>query len=374
MAGNPLLEVKALGQSLWLDDMRREMLDNGELARWIEEQGLSGMTSNPTIFEKDIVERHAYDREIAALSAQGASPEEIYEHLALEDIQRAADLFSGVYRQSSGADGFISLEVSPQLANDTQRSIAEAQRLWKQVDRPNAMIKVPGTKAGLPAVEELIAQGINVNVTLLFGLQRYREVVERFVRGLERRKGEGQPIGSVASVASFFLSRIDTLVDRWLDQSTGAGSEGALAQDLRGETAIASARLAYQMHRKMFAGPRWEALSAAGARPQRLLWASTSTKDPMYSDVKYVEALIGPNTVNTLPLETLQAFRDHGRPASRLESDVQRARWVLDSLARLGFDLDDATQRLEVEGVEKFSTSFDKLLGALERRQEAVAG
>jgi transaldolase len=375
VADHPLLQVRALGQSLWLDDMRREMLDNAELAWWIAEQGLTGTTSNPSMFEKDIVERRAYDGEIAALSGRAMSAADIYEHMAVEDIRRASDLFADTFRQTAGRDGLVSLEGSPHLAHDADKTVAEARRLWERVGRPNVMIKVPGTAAGLSAVESLTAQGIHVHVTLLFSLDRYRQVAEHYLRGLERRQAAGRPLDEVASVASFFLSRIDTRVDRWLDRrAEEGGPDAALSRDLRGETAVASARLAYEIYGSVFQAPRWEALCAVGARPQRLLWASTSTEDPMYSDVKYVEALIGPDTVNALPLETLQAFRDHGRPAGRLQGELGRARWVLASLARLGLDLAEVTRGLEAEGLRQSATSFDHLLQALQTRREVVAG
>jgi len=360
---NPLRQVHDLGQSIWLDDIRRVWLRDGTLARLIANDALAGVTSNPAIFAKAIGEGAEYNDVIASLARAGRSIDDIYETLALEDVQAAADLFRDTYTASKGADGYVSLEVSPHLADDTKGTIEEAQRLWRAFARPNAMIKVPGTEAGLPAITELIAAGININVTLLFSVERYRAVVDAYLAGLERRLEAGQPIDKVASVASFFLSRIDTLIDAKLDSLT---THEAKAR--RGRAAIASAQLAYQHYKQWTSSPRWQALAASGARPQRLLWASTSSKDPAYKDTMYVEALIAPNTVNTLPPATLEAYRDHGDPAVRIEEGVADAKETVQILRGLGIELEAVSQQLEREGVKKFKEPFDALLAALKQR------
>ncbi|MDE3157071.1 MAG: bifunctional transaldolase/phosoglucose isomerase [Acidobacteriota bacterium] len=370
---NPLLTVGTLGQSLWLDFIRRSLLTSGGLQRYIDEDGVRGITSNPSIFEKAITGSHDYDEAIAQMVRAGRDASEMYETLAVEDVRHAADLFRPLYDRLEGRDGFVSLEVSPRLAHDTAGTIGEGRRLWAAVDRPNVMIKVPATREGLPAIRQLIADGVNVNVTLLFGLDRYRDVLDAWLGGLEARIAAGGSPERVASVASVFLSRIDVLVDPQLDALAAAGGERAgRAGHLRGQTAMASARLAYQIFKEAIASPRFAQVAARGARPQRLLWASTSTKDPAYSDVKYVDALIGPDTVNTLPVETLEAYRDHGHPAARLESDLGDARRTVGTLRELGFDLDAITTRLETEGVAKFEAAFDRLLAALEGRRRAA--
>ena len=365
MPTNPLQRLKTLGQSIWLDYIQRDLLSSGELQRLVDEEGVSGVTSNPSIFEKAIVEHHDYDAAIKAMAGRDAAV--LYEQLAVADLQQAADIFRPVYAASGGRDGFVSLEVSPQLADDSEATIIEARRLWSVLDRPNSLIKVPATAAGIVAIRQLISEGINVNATLLFSLQRYREVAQAYLAGLEARLQRGESVSSIVSVASFFLSRIDTLVDRQLDAMDGGASQKkALA--LRGRMAIASARLAYQLYKQLFSGERWQRLAAAGAGSQRLLWASTSTKDPTYSEIKYVEALIGEGTINTLPLATLQAYREHGRPEARLEQDVDAAQATLDGLAELGLDLQQLTARLEEEGVQKFSAAYAALLENLQQR------
>jgi transaldolase len=363
---NPLRELARLGQSLWLDDIRRAWLEDGTLARLIEHDGLSGLTSNPAIFAKSIATGGEYAAQIAALARNGVAVGAIYEALVLKDVRAAADLLHPVYAARAGGDGFVSLEVSPHLADDTQATLQEARRLWRAFDRVNAMIKVPGTRAGLAAIQALLAEGVNVNVTLLFGLTRYDEVVEAFLSGLEQRARTGAPLERVASVASFFVSRIDTLIDARLD-ALGATT----ARGLRGRAAVASARLAYAALREWTAGDRWQRLAALGARPQRLLWASTSTKDPTYPDTKYVEPLVGPRTVNTMTLATLDAYRDHGDPRVRLMDDLEGARAVLRMLKDLGIDPEDVSRQLEHEGVRKFIEPFDELQGALERQIRA---
>jgi transaldolase len=362
-AGSPLIRLAQFGQSIWLDDLRRDLLESGALARLIVEDGVTGVTTNPTIFDHAIQRSHDYDEQIELLVSDGLDAAAIYQTLTIEDVGRAADLLRGVYDMSAGRDGYVSLEVSPRLAHDTEATVAEARRLWGRVARPNLMIKVPATRAGLPAIRRLIHLGVNVNVTLLFGLVRYREATDAYLDGLEDSARGGARVEGIASVASFFLSRIDTLVDTRLD---ALGTDAAWA--LRGQAAIASARLAYQDHKALIASPRWQALAAQGARPQRLLWASTSTKDPSYGDVKYVEALIGADTVSTLPPETLAAYRDHGDPAARLEQDLDASRVLPGRLAGLGIDIEQAAQQLETDGVQKFTQAYEHLLAALARR------
>jgi transaldolase len=366
---NPIRKLTELGQSLWLDFIQRDLLTSGRLERLIEDDDLRGMTSNPAIFEKAIDGSQDYDAAIAALSQAGKSVEQIYSALTIKDIQEAADAFRPVYDRLDGRDGFVSLEVSPHLARDTEGTVAEARDLWRQLDRPNVFIKIPGTREGLPAIRTCISEGINVNVTLLFGLPRYREVAETFIAGLEDRAERGEPLGRVASVASFFLSRIDVLVDPMLGDLEGKqGTPAELAHRVRGQTAIASAKLAYQIYLEIFHSERFRSLAARGARAQRVLWASTSTKDPAYSDVKYVEALIGAETVNTVPMETLEAYRDHGDPKARLQEDVGQARLVMGALAELGIDIDRVTQQLEDEGVEKFVKPYQSLMDSLRKK------
>ncbi|MDA8137600.1 MAG: glucose-6-phosphate isomerase [Desulfobacteraceae bacterium] len=369
MKNNPLQQLATLGQSIWLDYIRRDLITGGELGRLIEEDGLRGMTSNPAIFEKAIADSHDYDAEIRALALEGQDTAAIYEALSQNDVRSAADVFRPLHDRTGGQDGYVSLEVNPHLAHDTAGTIAEARRLWAALDRPNVFIKVPATLEGLPAIQQLISEGINVNVTLLFGLPRYQQVAEAYLGGLETLAAQGKSIASVASVASFFVSRIDALVDALLEKRMADGGRVAdLAKKARGQVAIASAKMAYQIHKEIFAGIRFQKLAALGARVQRLLWASTSTKNPDYSDVKYIEALIGPDTVNTVPPETLEAYRDHGMPKVRLEQDLAQARRVMERLPELGIRIDDVTQQLEDEGVAKFNQPFDKLMDTLAQR------
>ncbi|MHB8908824.1 MAG: transaldolase [Syntrophales bacterium] len=375
MKKNNLLKLESYGQSVWLDALNRPLLTSGELQRFITGDGLSGITSNPAIFEKAIAESNDYDEAVRALAIAGKSAEEIYRTLTVEDIRLAADQLRPVYDRLEGRDGFVSLEVSPHLARDTGGSIAEARALWKAVNRPNAFIKIPATLEGLPAIRQLISEGINVNITLLFGLPRYRQVADAYIAGLEDRLNRGEPIDHVASVASFFLSRIDVLIDPLLEKKiTAGGPEGQKAGEVLGEVAIASAKVAYTIFADMFGAPRFTDLLPRGARVQRLLWASTGTKNPAYSDVKYVEPLIGPQTINTLPLETLRAYRDHGKPAARLASELGKAKRVLGTLPKLGIDLDQATQTLEDEGIEKFIKPYDLLLSRLAEKRTALLG
>ena len=358
MATNKVKQIHSFGQSIWLDFINREIIKSGELKKLIDEDGVRGVTSNPAIFEKAITSSSDYDADIAELAKKTSSNEELFFGLAVTDIKNATDLFKGVYDESNGEDGYVSLEVSPFLALKTKETADQAENLWKQVDKKNVMIKIPGTKPGLAAIRQSIAKGININVTLLFGLPRYEEVTEAYIAGLEDHLAAGHSIGHISSVASFFLSRIDVLVDPMLDEK-GLG-------DLKGEVAIASAKKAYEIYKRVFSGPRWEKLAAQGAKPQRLLWASTSSKNPAFKDTKYVEALIGPETVDTVPLETIEAFRDHGIAANTLEQGLDKATEVLERLKTAGIDIDKITQQLEDEGVDKFNKPFEKLLQAIE--------
>ena len=364
---NPLVRLGELGQSPWYDYITRDLVTTGELARLIAEDGLRGMTSNPTIFEKAIGGSRHYDDEIRSLTDAGRGAQEIFEHLAVSDVRSACDAFAPVHQATGGQDGLVSLEVSPALARDTAGTIHEAERLWQALDRPNAMIKIPGTAEGLPAIAHCIAAGISVNVTLLFSVERYGEVIEAFLEGLDRRSAAGLPLGPIASVASFFVSRVDGKVDPLLDR---LGDPEAL----RGRIAIANACAAYRLFEWSLGTPRWERLSRAGARPQRPLWASTSTKDPRYTDVHYVEALIGPRTVNTLPPETFAAYRDHGQPAVRIQEGVAAAPALLKALAGLGIDLQAVTRELEADGVAKFAASYASLLAGIDAKAGALAG
>ena len=353
MTRNPLRQIHTLGQSIWLDYIGRDLLASGDLRRLIASDGLRGITSNPAIFERSIAGSQDYDEDIASMARQGMGALAIYESLSQRDVERAADEFRNLYDSTDAADGYVSLEVNPHLAHDTQGTLAEARRLWAALNRPNVLIKVPATAEGLPAIRSLINEGINVNVTLLFGLPRYRGVAEAYIAGLEERAARGDALRHVASVASFFVSRIDQLVDPLLETR------------MRGQVAIASAKAAYQIYREVFSGDRFRRLAVKSARPQRLLWASTSSKNPDDDDIKYVEALIGPYTVNTLTLETLAAYRDHGNPKTSLDSDVEEARLILARLPQLGIDIEAVVRQLENEGVDKFTVPFDKLLARI---------
>ena len=369
MKNNPLKNLETLGQSIWLDYIRRDLIASGELRRLIEEDGLRGMTSNPSIFEKAIAESHIYDQDIRDMALKKKNVKMIYETLSQSDVQNAADEFRSVYEKTEGKDGYVSLEVNPHLAHDTQGTIEEARRLWAALNRPNVFIKVPATSEGLPAIQQLISEGININVTLLFGLPRYRQVAEAYIAGLEAHAAQDKPVKHIASVASFFLSRIDSLVDPLVEkffEPTSPKTE--IAKKVHGQTAIASAKLAYQIYKEIFGGNRFKKLADQGARAQRLLWASTSTKNPDYSDIKYIESLIGTDTVNTAPLETIDAYRDHGDPKSRLEQDVKEANWIMARLPELGISIDKVTGQLEDEGVKKFDEPFDKLMEALMKK------
>ncbi len=355
---NPLNKIRELDQSIWLDLLDREIIRSGKLQSLIDNDDLRGLTSNPAIFEKAISGSSDYDADISTISRDENDNSEIFFTMAIADIQKAADIFKPVYDKTGGKDGFVSLEVSPYLALDTDGTIAQARELWKKVNRENVMIKIPGTKQGLPAIRECLRQGINVNVTLLFGLPRYREITEAFMDGLEDRVKEGNSIEKVSSVASFFLSRIDVMVDPMLEEKG--------LENLKGKVAIASAKKAYQIYLEMIESDRFKKLEADGAQKQRVLWASTSTKDPAFSDVLYVETLIGKDTINTLPMETIDAFRDHGEAADTLTTDVADANKTMDDLKDKGIDIDKITQKLEEEGIEKFSQAYEKLIKSID--------
>ena len=364
-----LAQLEKLGQSVWLDFIRRSLITSGEMATLVA-QGVQGMTSNPAIFEKAIAGSADYDDEIQSLVKAGMSVDAIYETLAIKDIQMAADVLAPVYRSTGGRDGYVSLEVSPFLARDTERTTAEAKRLFEALGRPNLMIKIPATPEGLPAIAASLAAGVNVNVTLIFGLENYRAVAEAYVAGLERlavkgpsAKG-GHPVNRIASVASFFVSRVDTAVDKELEKKG--------AKTFLGKIAVANCKLAYAEYRSMIGRPRWRELAAKGARPQRVLWASTSTKNPAYPDTLYVDELIGPDTVNTLPPETLKAFIDHGRPSESLTRDLEGARAQVRRLAELGIDLEAVTRRLQEEGVEAFAKPFQALLDSIDAKRRRL--
>ncbi len=375
MSANPLRKLRQLGQSVWYDYIRRDLYTSGRLEKLIREDGLSGMTSNPTIFQKAIAETELYDEDIRRAASEGKEPFAIFDTLAIADVQRAADVFRPVYDETKGNDGFVSIEVRPHLAGDTVRSIAEARRLWKACDRPNIMVKIPGTKAGLPAIRECLREGININITLLFSIERYREVMEAYLTAMKERIEARKPVERIRSVASFFVSRVDTNADKKLDKlAKEADSEEKrrLARDLRGKLAIANAKLAYQAFRKTFGDPRFTSLGEKGVALQRPLWASTSTKDPVYPDLYYVEALIAPDTVDTMPPETFETYRDHGDPKVRIEEDLPGARAVFGNFERLGMDERQISRELEEEGVKKFSDSYDSLLKALEEKEKAM--
>jgi transaldolase len=366
MGASRLHRLAEYGQSVWIDFLSRDMLRNGELERRMRDDAVVGVTSNPTIFQKAISSGGAYDEQLREVLEEERDPKEIFLRLAIKDVEDALDLLRPVWDGGSGQDGYVSLEVDPNLASDTARTIEEAQRLHETIDRPNLFVKIPATKAGLPAIEEMIARGRSINVTLIFSLERYAEVAEAYIRGLERLvEADGDP-GTVASVASFFVSRVDTETDRRLDE---IGSH----DELKGKLAIANAKLAYQRFKEIFAGDRWEALSSRGATRQRCLWASTSTKNPAYRDVMYVEELIGPRTVNTMPDETIEAFQDHGEVAPTLEQGVDEAKRVFEQIEWAGVDYDDVTDTLEREGVEKFADSFAELLEGIRAKSGELA-
>lgn len=366
MKNNPLKQLGTLGQSVWLDYIRRDLIVSGALKRMIDEDGVCGMTSNPSIFEKALADSQDYDRDIETMALKGIDKKAIYEAFSRQDVQMAADIFRPVYDKTKGGDGYVSLEVNPHLAHDTKGTIEEARKFWAALDRPNVFIKVPATAEGLPAIRRLISEGININVTLLFGLPRYRQVAQAYIAGLEDRLAQGKTINNVASVASFFLSRIDTLADSMLEKIMAQGGKKTdIAKQARGQTAIASAKTAYQIYREIFNNESFRKLGNKGARTQRVLWASTGTKNPEYSDIKYIEAVIGSDTINTIPVDTMNAYRDHGDPKPRLEQDAAKAGRILEQLSGLGINIDRVTQQLEDEGVDKFNKPFDKIMEIL---------
>jgi transaldolase/glucose-6-phosphate isomerase len=370
-ATNPLQALLSYGQSMWLDYIRRDLLTGGGLKKMIEEDGLRGMTSNPSIFEKAIAESSLYDDMLKALaSRQDLDTTARYEQIAIRDIQDATDVLRPVYESSKFRDGYVSLEVSPLLALKTQETIDEARRLWKVVNRENVMIKVPGTPEGLPAIRQLIGEGLNINITLLFAQEVYEKVADAYIAGLEDLAKRGGNLKKMASVASFFISRIDTLVDSMINdklKTVSNAQQEALLKSLLGKVAIANGKLTYQRYQRIFSGPRWQALDAQGAHTQRVLWASTSTKNPAYRDVMYVEELIGPDTVNTMPPATIDAFRDHGRLRNSLTEDVAGAQKVMDELAKAGILIKEVTSKLTDDGVKLFADAFNKLLAAVEK-------
>jgi transaldolase / glucose-6-phosphate isomerase len=372
---NPLRELLTYGQSMWLDYIRRDLFTTGKLTTLITEDGLRGMTSNPSIFEKAIGESSLYDDMLASLSSRkDLDTTGKFEQIAIRDIQDAADVLHPVYEETNFRDGYVSLEVSPYLARKTQETIEEARRLWKSVKRDNVMIKVPGTAEGLPAIRQLIGEGININITLLFAQEVYEKVAEAYIAGLEDLASHGSDLKKMASVASFFISRIDTLIDSQINEklkSAADANQQALLKSLLGKVAIANGKLTYQRYQKIFSGPRWQALAAKGAQTQRVLWASTSTKNPNYRDVIYVEELIGPDTVNTMPPATVDAFRDHGLVRKSLTEDVAGAAKVMGDLAQAGISIKDATDKLTEDGVKLFADASDKLLAAVAKNTQA---
>ncbi len=362
-------------QSLWLDDISRTMLQTGALEKQIREDGIRGVTSNPTIFEKAIASGNAYDDQVAELIRAGKSSGEIFEAVEVDDIRDACDLFADLYKASGGQDGYVSIEVAPEFARDTEGTINEARRLWKSVDRPNLMVKIPGTAEGIPAIKQALTEGISINVTLLFSVERYAEVANAYVEALEARHAAGESIETLASVASFFVSRVDTLIDGLLDEKIKAGDPEVAekAGSVQGKIAVANAKLAYQTFLEIFHSDRFAPLKAAGGNVQRPLWASTGTKNPNYSDVLYVESLIGPDTVNTMPGKTIEAFLDHGRITRSVDTGVAEAQDAVAKLADLGIDLRAATMQLEEEGIASFTKSFDSLISGVEGKRAALA-
>lgn len=372
---NPLLQLKTFGQSVWYDNIDRSQLISGQFKRLLDEDGVVGVTANPTIFQKSISSGNAYDEQITQLIQEGKSTNEIYEALVISDICTVADILRPIYDRTNRQDGFVSLEVSPELAHDTERTLAEVRRFWKTVDRPNLMIKIPATPEGIPAIQQALTDGININITLIFSLDDYRSVADAYISALEERNAGGKEIGHIASVASFFVSRVDTLVDQVLENRIKATSDSAEQQKLKsleGKAAIANARLVYQEFKRIFSTPRFETLKHSGAHVQRPLWASTSTKNPAYRDVLYAEELIGPDTVDTMPLETIQNFRDHGRVSRTIENDIPQASAEFAALEEVGIHYDQVTQQLQDEGVQKFTDSFHDLFKGIESKKQVI--
>lgn len=376
MANNKLEELHGVGQSIWLDSIDRRILQNGELDKRIRDDALTGMTSNPTIFQKALASGDAYDAQLSEAEEKNLTSWELFELLETTDVRDACDHFAGVFSSSRGSDGYVSIEVSPGVSNSADATVEEAQRLWKTVNRPNVMVKVPGTKEGAVAVRRLIAAGVNVNITLLFAIEAHERVIEAYLAGLEDRVAAGKPIDGIASVASFFVSRVDTEVDKRLDEKIASASqpEKERLALLKGRAAIANAKLAYRLFRQKFSGPRWEKLAKQGARLQRPLWASTSTKNPAYRDVMYVEELIGPDTVDTMPPATIDAFRDHGVVDRTVDRKVAAAEAVLKEIETAGISIRDVTEKLLVDGIASFQKSFDELIAGLESKMGSLAG
>lgn len=378
---NPLFEIeKQYGQSIWMDNLTRDLIQSGEMKRLIESRGLRGLTSNPAIFEKAIYGNAIYDADIEKGIKAGLPVEKIYESLVFEDIRNACDLFRSIYAESKGQDGYVSIEVPPTIAHDTEATIAEAKRYYQEIGRENVMIKIPGTSSGLPAVTEVIAEGISVNVTLLFSVQSYVNTAWAYISGLEKRAAEGKDISNIASVASFFLSRIDSNIDAKIDEllktvGTESQNEEARLKVVKGKVAIANAKIAYQKYKEIIGSDRWQALAAKGAKVQRLLWASTGTKNPDYSDVMYVDELVGQDTVNTLPPATIEACADHCDPASRIETGVQEAYQLIESLKDpdININLDEVMDELLADGIEKFVTPYQSLISSLEEKVKKLA-
>lgn len=375
MNKNPLIGLKELGQSVWLDNLSRKIIQSGELRRLMNEEGLSGITSNPTIFQKAISGSTDYDASLRGMLDKGIKDEkEVFLGLAIEDVSRAADMLWPVYQSTHGLDGFVSIEVSPDLAYDTDATLAEARRLFSTIGKKNILVKVPGTQQGLPVIEQLTGEGVNVNITLLFSVKRYEEIAEAYLRGLERRMNQGQPIHEITSVASFFVSRVDTLTDKLLEarlSSTSSKAEKDKISVLFGKAAVANAKIAYKKYKEIFAGKRFSTLKEKGGRHQRLLWGSTGTKNPKYSDIKYVEELIAPDSINTMPETTMMAFKDHGQVKITIHDHLEEAEALFDQLRSMGIDINDVTKQLESEGVQLFSDSFFSLLKEIAKKKDS---
>jgi len=370
---NPIDKLHSLGQSIWYDNIERRLINNGELAKMIENKKIRGITSNPSIFNNAISKSNDYDDSMAPLAEVGKNKFEVYEALAIEDIKDACDLFLPLYTNSEGGDGYVSLEISPYLAGDTQGSITDSRRLWELVNRPNLMIKIPATQEGIPAIKEVIAEGINVNVTLIFSINRYLKVIDAYLSGLEQRLDDGLPVDKISSVASFFVSRIDSNVDEKLQTLVKAdGESGYHGKNLLGKIAVSNAKLAFELHKEEFQSDRFGEIKAEGGRVQRVLWASTSTKNPSYPDTKYIDDLIGPGTINTVPPKTLVAFEDHGSAKITLDKDLQEAKEAMKELADVGISISDVTKELEEKGVKSFADDFTSLLESVEKRRLAV--
>ena len=374
---NPLQQLKNFGQSVWYDNIDRGQLVSGQFQGLLDNDGVVGVTANPTIFQKSISHGNAYDEQITQLIGEGKGVNEIYEAMIIQDIRTVADMLRPIYERTNMVDGYVSLEVSPDLAHDTNATIAEVRRFWKMVDRPNLLIKIPATPEGIPAIQAALTEGINVNITLIFSIQAYRDVTEAYLNALEDRNASGKDISHIASVASFFVSRVDTLVDKMLDDKIKATVDSAEQQKLKmlqGKAAIANARLVYQDFKKIFSTPRFETLKHSGAHVQRPLWASTSTKNPAYRDVLYAEELIGPDTVDTMPLETIENFKDHGRAELTIENNIPQAKAELEMLESVGISYNAVTQQLLDEGVQKFADSFHQLFQGIEEKKKAIQG